>query len=170
MLLYLQIQMTIISWHTHPTPSRAVQEENSSPRNPCKLPVISPRISTRAKVIERILNLSVAACERSWSGQSAAVWDDPVRGERRCWCTRVLAHTRPGSAAQLGEGSPQPAWAASINWHTNTALRTSPDTPVSAPTKQGLTANTRWCRTAPKQLLRHVNVCTPSQELGCCVQ
>lgn len=46
MLLYLQIQMTIISWRTRPPPSHAVGEENSSPRSPCRLPVILPRIST----------------------------------------------------------------------------------------------------------------------------
>lgn len=98
-----------------------------------------------------------------WSTRSSLRWSC-------AWWEVVLVRTCPGCAAQLGEGNPQPAWAASIDRHTNTALRTFPDTPVSAPTKPGLTANTRWSCTAPKRLPRHVNVHTPSRELGFCVQ
>lgn len=125
MLLYLQIKMTIISWHTHAMPSHAVQEENGSPRNPCKLPVILPRISTRGKVIERVLNISISVYERPWSGQSTAVPGFEmilyrVRGSAQC--ARV-----PAVRYSSRRGTPPRAWAVSMGTqtHPSTPLRTS---------------------------------------------
>lgn len=98
MLLYVQIKMTIISWRTHTTPSHAVPEENSSPRNPCKLPLVLPHTSTKSKVIEKILSVSVV-----------------VRGS--LWAVHVLALNR----------APPGAWAVSSSTQTppSTPLRTS---------------------------------------------
>lgn len=90
MLLYLQIQMTIISWRTHPPPSHAVGEENSSPRSPCRLPVILPRISTGSREWKGFWP-SQLLCVRDWSGQATAIPGfDPARGEGQEWCAPTL--------------------------------------------------------------------------------
>lgn len=135
MLLYVEIKMTIISWHTHTTPSHAVQEENGSPRNPCKLPVILPRISTREKVIERLLNVSVAVYETPWSGQSTAIPGFEmilytVRGSASVhvsWLCSTALEREPHKEPEL--------WTSAHK----TPQRTSPNIPVSTPGKQSLT-------------------------------
>lgn len=166
MLLYLQIKMTIISWHTHTTPSHAVQEEDGSPRNPCELPVILPCISTREKVIERTLNVSVAVYERPWCGQPTA-----IPGSEMTLCTvRGSASVRVCGQCGSGGGTPPTAWAANIHRHTNTPsvpLRTSLSALLG---NESLTANRHWSCTAPKWRSRHVNIRTASQELGVCLQ
>ena len=86
------------------------------------------------------------------------------------WEAVLLVCTCPGCAVQLWKGNPQTAWAVNINRHTNTPQYAPADIPVSAPRKEGLTANRHWSCTAPKWLSQHVNIHTFSQELGFCVQ
>lgn len=158
MLLYLQIKRTIICWHTHTTPWRAVEEENSSPRNPCKLPVILTHISTREKVMEKILNISLAAQDTLGCGQSTA-----IPGFEMILCTRR------GSAS------------VSMFWKGNPADSLSCEHQRTKPSQHGSAHPCRcfwktefgW-KQAPMlyhswALSRHVNVHAFSWEPGFCV-
>lgn len=166
MLLYVEIKMTIISWHTHTTPSHAVQEENGSPRNPCKLPVILPRISTREKVIERLLNVSVAVYETPWSGQSTAI----PGFEMILYTVRGSASVHVSwlcSTALEREPHKEPELWTSAHKHTPAHLSKHP---CQHSWETEFDYNRHRSCTAPKWFSQHVNIHAFSQELGFCVQ